>query len=406
MTYQDGEISPRTEDEWLDTMIEAADPYFDGTLSEREGTAVHQYYRPVASQFVELEEDLQDVLNALRVQDATGEDLDVLGEQLGVPRREASRAEGSVTFSRDEPANGDYLIQSGTDVQTTGLDPVVFTTTEAVTLTEGTTEVDAPISAKEPGAEGNVAAGTITSSTSFPTGIQSVTNSNSTETGRDVEEDDAYRERIIESVGKTETTSGYNIFRQLSSLDYVRDVQYIDNSEDASGNGLNDHEAEVVIDGGSGHNDEIAQMIFENTPLGANLVSGVHGQAASGTATLPNGQTFTIPFSKPTPVDIYADISVETTQSVNTSKIKNAITQYIGGELDNGQVVFGDLGVADDVVHGEVEFAIRTIDGVYDVTSLTIGTSSSPTESNNLTMTTEQRAKTDPSLLNVSSTVI
>jgi uncharacterized phage protein gp47/JayE len=406
MTYQNGEISPRTEDEWLETMIEAADPYFDSSLLEREGTAVHQYYRPVAAQFVELEEDLQDVLNALRVQDATGEDLDLLGEQLGVSRRQASRAEGFVTFSREESATQDYIIQAGTNVQTNGLDPLVFTTTETVTLSQGTTQVDAPITAEEPGTEGNVAAGTITSSVSFPTGVQSVTNSNATSTGRNVEEDSAYRERVIETVAKTETTSGYNIFRKLSSLDYVRDVQYIDNSEDVSGSGLSAHEAEVVIDAGSGHDQEIAQMIFENTPLGVNLVGGVHGQAASGTATLPNGQSFTIPFSKPTQVGVYVDVSVETTQSVNDSKVKNAITEYIGGELDNGQVVLGDLGVADDVVHGEVEFAIRTIDGVYDVTSLTIGTSSSPTGTSNLAMTTEQRARTDPSLLNISSTVI
>jgi uncharacterized phage protein gp47/JayE len=298
------------------------------------------------------------------------------------------------------------LIQKGTKVQTSSIDPVVFQTTEAVTLTNGSTSVQANIKAEEQGIEGNVAAGTITSLINSPSGVQSVTNNTATSTGRNKEPISEYRERIIATVGDTETASGYNIFQQLGLLGYVKSVQYIDNSEDTSGSGLNDHEAEIVVDASPGHNDEIAQVIFENYALGANLVNGNNGVATTGTATLSNGQTFTVPFSTPTEASLYVDASIEVNEEIEIEEIKDSITEYIGGQVSNGSLVFGDLGVGDDVLIGEVEYAIRNIDNVYDVTSLKIGTSSSPTGTSSVTMSAQERARTEPAFINISTTVI
>jgi uncharacterized phage protein gp47/JayE len=402
MTYENGEVNPRSKDEWLEKLLEDGIEYWGEDIKDRDGTAIREFYEPFAAQLAELEAEVKAVVDALRINSATGEALDIKGEELGIFRLEATKAVGTVTFSRETAATKDYLIQQGTRVQTAGIDPITFETTEAATLTSGTTAVDVPVRALEAGASGNVAPNTITQMVTRPAGVESVTNANATTGGRDRETDEEYRARIKSTIGDIETASGYHITTKLTGKKFVRDVLFLENSEDTIVDSLPPHTIEVVVDADPGHENEIAQVIFENAPGGSDYESGIHGAATSGTATLPNGQTFTIPYSKPTEIQIYVDATVSVTESVNPDLIKDSIVNYIGGYRSNGSYDDGMLRAGDTVLYGEVEYYIRDVEGVYDVTSLTIGTSASPTGTSNISVNDSEIPTISATNINIS----
>lgn len=131
------------------------------------------------------------------VQTATGEWLDKHGQQLGVERKPASHAVGTLTFSRYLPLSFDVVIPKGTVCAVPGEDPVEYETTEDVTLSEGELNVDAPAKAVVSGRGGNAAAGTINTMPVPPSGMNYVTNKSPFTGGKDAETDTAYRARVL-----------------------------------------------------------------------------------------------------------------------------------------------------------------------------------------------------------------
>jgi uncharacterized phage protein gp47/JayE len=407
MTYNEetAEVEPLTKEQWLYKVLDNGTEYWGDDITERYGSSIHHIYEPFAGRLAELEERLAKVQESLRLKDAEGQALDYKGEELGVGRKEKSRSDGLVTFESDSAVSKDYSIPKGTIVQTSSSDPIEFQTIEAVSLKSGETSVTSGIEARVAGSHGNVAAGSITQSKTSISGIDSIENYNRTSGGRDREEDDNYRNRIQNSVGTIQVSSLRKIYEDLNALDVVQQVRPIDNSADVANDGLNAHEVEIVVDAEPGHTDEIAQIIFDGMAMGANMVSGVHGNSTTGTAGLPNGQTFTIEYSVPTKTDIYIDIDATTTKDVNIEKVKNSIVNYIGGTKTTGQLVYGNLTVSDDVLYGEIEFAIREIEGVYDINSLQIGTSSTPSSTSNISIGFSERAVIDHSNISINTTL-
>ena len=130
-------------------------------------------------------------------QSAEGEYLDRHAQLRGLERRAAVAAEGSIRFETDSAAQTDLTIPAGTVCMTAGL--IRFETTKEVTLRAGQTQVDAPAAALEPGAAGNVAAGTIRAMAVAPVGVSRCTNPEGFSGGLDGEDDDTLRARVLET---------------------------------------------------------------------------------------------------------------------------------------------------------------------------------------------------------------
>lgn len=139
-------------------------------------------------------------------QTAEGAQLDLHGAQRGVPRREAQKATGTLSFSRYIPISFDLLIPKGTVCASYGEEAVEYETTEDGTLTAGEVTVVIPAQAVEGGAKGNAAASYINTLISEVNGINYVVNTAPFTGGADPEEDGAYRERILESYRLTGQT--------------------------------------------------------------------------------------------------------------------------------------------------------------------------------------------------------
>ena len=175
-------------------MLEKAPPGVDTS----EGSFFWDTTRPGAiekAQLVQLQ--LQSLLQLFFVQTSYGEYLDYLGQARGVTRLPATSATGNVKFV-GQPG---ILVKAGTQVATqssTNAPAITFKTTEeGVINAEG--EVVVRAECAEPGTAGNVPAGVIVLMAEPVEGVMAVTNPDPFTGGTDVEDDDSFRERILDA---------------------------------------------------------------------------------------------------------------------------------------------------------------------------------------------------------------
>ena len=134
-------------------------------------------------------------------QTADGAQLDLHGAERGVKRLAAQPAQGILTFSRYIPIDFDLLIPKGTICACHGEEAVEYETTEEGVLQAGQVAVEVPARALLGGSGGNAAAGYINTLVSAVEGINYVTNTKAFTGGTEEEDDEPYRERILEAYG-------------------------------------------------------------------------------------------------------------------------------------------------------------------------------------------------------------
>lgn len=135
---------------------------------------------------------------------AWGEWLDLHGVSAKVTRKQASRASGHVTVT----GTAGTIIKEGTVFCTEGTTDVAsveFATTEEATIPEQGT-VDIAVASVLAGASYNVTRNTVTLQKQPNKNISSVTNENPIRGGTGEEDDDTYRERILEKLRSAEVS--------------------------------------------------------------------------------------------------------------------------------------------------------------------------------------------------------
>ena len=137
------------------------------------------------------------VLDQSFPQTAQGQYLDYQGQMRGLTRLPATKAVGTLRFSVDAAPVSDIVISAGTVCMTA--DETRFQTTETAVLEAGALHVDAPAEALEGGARGNAVSGAITILTACPLAVTSCVNPEPFSGGRDEEDDETFRSRILES---------------------------------------------------------------------------------------------------------------------------------------------------------------------------------------------------------------
>lgn len=396
----------------LDAMMQDAESAFGEELPEDTVSVLRAFYRPQAIRMVELQRDLALVLDSAQIDHATEEQLDLLTALIGVPRLSATKSRGEVVFSRDTAATQDYLIPSGTEVSTEGNDPAVYETTEARTLSSGNTSISAPIGAVDGGTLGNVAPDTITVIRNPLPGVDSVTNPAATDGGTDRENDEDLRARAKSKLTSGATASATAIMTKILAENSVASASiFINDTNTTNADGQPPHSFEIVVDGPEtqADYDELAQILLDTKAAGDTSSSGVYGTAKSGSATLINGQEFNISLSEAVSIPIYIAADIQVTEDyASDSRVRDSIVQYIGGVLSSANTADGQLEVGDDVIYGSVEYAIRTIPGVYDISSLTVDTVDPPVGTANIDIALNEKASvnaTDGSIAITTTTV-
>lgn len=130
---------------------------------------------------------------------AMGESLEKHAQTRGLFRKQGTKAEGMLRFSRQSPTAHDVVIPRGVLCQTYGEEGIRVITTEEGLLKSGRLYTDVAAQAVEEGHGGNLSAGTVTGMINPPIGVSSVTNPNPFYSGSSAENDAELRNRLLES---------------------------------------------------------------------------------------------------------------------------------------------------------------------------------------------------------------
>lgn len=312
---------------------------------------------------------------------AEGYQLDGVCQYIGITRKPASYATGTVTFTGTVgtviPLQ--FLVSTGT---------YQFWTQRIATIPSGGT-VDVPIRAIELGNTSNVLANTITTIVNPLTGVTAVTNALATTGGADVETDEALRARYDESIslGGASTTSA--IEAELLQVQNVVDARVIENVTMATVDGIPAKSFESTVYGGT--NADIADAIYRTKAAGVQ---------AFGDIIVPitddYGQVHNIGFSRVAEIIVYVNVALTTDDDFpvdGMTTIETNIIKYIGGTDADSTKYYG-LGLGDDVVYTKIIGICHSVAGVTDVT-VTLSTDNITFTAANVAIATGEVAVTD-----------
>jgi len=135
MPLQDGDYIRLTEDQIQDALEDELEAEFGENIDLTESSVFSTLAEVLGTVLSEnQEQSIQDVYRSAFIETATGEDLNRVVALLGLQRRDAVHATGVERFEASGKVEQDYIIQSGTTVQTLGSDPIEFETTEPISL--------------------------------------------------------------------------------------------------------------------------------------------------------------------------------------------------------------------------------------------------------------------------------
>lgn len=196
-----------------------------------EGSEIRNLLEAIAVDIYVLMEEENQLTAMCFVSSAEGEYLDMHGANpfINLPREEGSESNGFVTFSTDEPVISETVIPEGTIVanSTNGLE---YSTVYDATLNIGDDSVMVAIECLTTGADGNCDVGEIDilsdSFADIPT--LTVTNENKITGGTDYEEDEEYRQRLLNYIRKDDFGS-LSYYNKLGyEVEGVHDITLID----------------------------------------------------------------------------------------------------------------------------------------------------------------------------------
>jgi hypothetical protein len=388
MQIRDGDYQERDQDTFGEiTALELLQRNPDASLND--DTIINGLNEAFATTLADtVEPSFSELYDAAYIVDASGRQLTKRAEELGFIRQDAVKATGVVEFSRNQAATTDYTIPQGTVVETLAESPVQFETAEDVTLTQGSTSVNATVRAIEGGTSGNVGANTIEAMPSPPTGIGSVTNPNPTGDpsytdtngntlliGQDREDDEELRNRVLRQDGSPGSASSDDITTAISNINSVIDAVAIVNDTGSTTDGLDPYSTEVVVQGGTVS--EIIATLFETTtPIGfRRLQAGNFGTGKTDTVYDPFTESdVTGRFSRPTIRDPSTIVDIVVTDDfVGSNRVVDAIIQYTGGVDTDGDEYVG-LPLGEDPYVEELRNAITDVEGVRGVTDIILDT--------------------------------
>ena len=282
-------------------------------------------------------------------QTATGEQLDRHGAQRGLARREASHAQGELTFSRYLALDFDLVIPAGTLCAAPGEEAVEYETLEEGVLPAGELTVDIPAQAVLGGSGGNAAAGYISTLVTPVTGIDYVTNEAAFTGGRDPEEDEAYRARVLGAYQRCATTGNAGFYESAAlAVPGITTVQVVPR---ASGAGT-----VAVFAWGEGAAPPAAVLEALEADLQAQREIGV---------------TVTVAAATPLPVNVSANVRPRAGADFTAVKtaVEDALAQWFAGLGVASPVTLADLSrvILGAAPIDRLEFAVN----MQDIGSLT-----------------------------------
>jgi uncharacterized phage protein gp47/JayE len=223
------------------TDIERKDTLTDTQIGSVTRTLLETFGREIAT----LYDEMDVAYNAGFIDTAHGNSLDMVVSILGIQRKSAQFATGTVTFSRRNPVQ-DVTIPRGTRISTRASDPKsvkIYETTMNVRIPKGENEIEIPIKSLTPGEEGMTDFETITALETPIIGVDKVINKKPTTIGTERETDEELRARAKATVLAAGKATPEAIRNAVLSIPGVRGVTVNEMPNGITG------ELDVIIDG-------------------------------------------------------------------------------------------------------------------------------------------------------------
>lgn len=170
------------------------------------------------------------------------------------------------------------------------------------------------------------------------------------------------------------------------------DAQVFENiNDETDAYGLPPHSIEAVVYGGL--ETDIAQQIFDRAAGGIRTFGQV-----SVPVIMANGDTTTICFSRPRPVQVYVQVINLVTSSNfphdGNNRLVAAIVNYIGSQEAGG------VGVGETLYHQRIPAVLYTVPGVLDFDIL-LGTSPDDLQEQNIEVDSRSKVVTEEGMVSI-----
>lgn len=311
-----------------------------------EGSEIRNLLEAIAVDMYALMEEQNELLAMGFVETAEGEWLDKHGANpwVNLPRDTGMEASGFVTFTIDEALTDDITIPEGTIVMNTetGLD---YMTLYDATLPVNETDVTVAVECLTEGEDGNCDEGKIDYITEITADIPanlSVTNEKPLTGGFDYEEDDEYRDRLMQYTRKDDFGSFLYYIQLAESVNGVHDATLIDREGFTKA---------VIVNA-------------DIKPAPMEVLSDVL-TVFTDITNIVIGHTFTVDTPGYIDVDLTVDLTVT---EIISDEIIEALLKNIfdgGSNVDAGfPLEFPGLNMGEDVTNEKIKSNLLLLDGV------------------------------------------
>ena len=313
-----------------------------------EGSEIRNLLEAFAIGIYALLEEQHEATKIAFISTSEGVFLDRLGELpfIDLPRITGSVAGGSVTFTLAEVQSDDVVIPAETFIRNE--DEISFYTLSDCVISSGDLTGSVLVEAISPGVDGNAPAGTVTifEDEDIDTSLVSVTNSEDFRGGSDWEDDDEYRERLLDNV-QADGFGTVGWYRSLcEDVDGVHDVKFV---SDAT------YTRKCLVNG-----------IVKPTP---NAVLLDVLTELSDLDNLVLGHRFIV--DKPSYTSVDLDISLDVVSEVDEDKLLSVLTVLFDGGDASVPISYTGLNIGESLRRGIIEGALSVFEVVVGVTSIT-----------------------------------
>ena len=354
----------KTESEFFDEIVDEFKNEFP-TMSEDEGNGLIILARILASQEADIENYRAEAYNNKYVLNAVGSHLDKAVFIAGISRDLGSKATGTATLSFSDGATS-FILPSYFELSVNGY---TFITTNTEYINVDTDNYEIEIIADKIGSEYNLTQGTSLTIKNPVAGLGTAELTYNTVGGKDLETDEELRFRYYSVMTTYDNSSLEGIISYVEENTEVVKVSGIENTTINTVDSMPPKSFQIFVNGGT--DESVASAILQSKP------AGIESYGTSSYDVALDGTTYTVYFSRLTPVSIYYDLIIKIDASLVPTDYEDTIKQSLITYTNANET----LNVSD--LTGNI---FLSVDGILSVRQLYYGTTANPTTSDEISV--------------------
>ena len=347
-----------TYDELLERQIERAKLLFGNDIDTSNNSILGKFIRLNVDDLAEVHEIAELVYFSAYPNTATGVSLDRICPLVNIARNPATYARHNVRFIGIAGA----YVPEAFEVSTTD-GTLLFHLYDSLLIGEDGT-AEGVVECETAGTVGNVATGKIDTIVNPDANVESIVHLGIAAYGEEAETDTALRARFGTTISGAGSGTDTAIKGAILRVPLVDGAVVIENDRDETVDGIPPHSFKCYVLCPESQDALVAEAIFSKKPMGIKAVGDVSVNVVDG-----NGIARTIAFSRTVQKNIYIKMSITTNQYFNANgveQIKEAICEHINN-LKND----------DDVFLSSIYGYVYKVDGIVNVSSITMSTNGS-----------------------------